>query len=248
VLIDWRTGTQASALVNFHISLTEFDGPFDLLLHLVEKQGFDLTTISLVSVTAQYLAYIDNLDVAYTDATSEFLVVGSQLVLLKSRALLPANAAEDDEADDGSQLAARLKVYSAFRQVAGELEQLQDEEATLFHRTKPALTKPEVHPETGSADELVQAIRNIVNQAANVSPQRQVPTSRFNLGERVLEVSRRILAIEIIEFSDLTRECQSRLEIIYTLLAVLHLVGQRKITVHQKESFGTIQIKNTEPI
>ena len=248
MLTDWRTGTEASALVNFHISLTEFDGPFDLLLHLVEKQGFDLTTISLVSVTSQYLAYIDNLDVAYADATSEFLVVGSQLVLLKSRALLPADATEDDDWDDESQLAARLKVYSAFRQVAAELEHLQAEEVTLFHRTKPVLMRREVRPETGTADELVGAIRNIVNQAENVSTQRQLPTSRFNLGERVTEVSRRMLAIGILEFGDLTRECQSRLEIIYTLLAVLHLVGKRKVTVHQKEAFGVIQIKTAESI
>ncbi len=80
MLTDWRTGTRASALADFHLSLSEFDGPFDLLLHLVEKQGFDITTLSLVGVTAQYLSYVEELGEAYTEATSEFLAIGSQLL------------------------------------------------------------------------------------------------------------------------------------------------------------------------
>ena len=244
MLTDWRTGTRASALADFHLSLTEFDGPFDLLLHLVEKQGFDITSLSLVAVTSQYLAYIDDLTETYTEATSEFLAVGSQLVLLKSRAMLPAEDDDEDEDDEAARLAERLRVYGAFRKLAHEFDRLQSEDTGLFVRMAPHGIEPEVAPDTGTIDELVAAIHEMLNPAETTRASVTLPTSRFDLTERIATVASRVRAAGKLEFADLARECRSRLEIIYTLLAVLHLVAQRDATIRQRKSFGTIEIED----
>lgn len=246
MLTDWRTGTRASALADFHLSLNEFDGPFDLLLHLVEKQGFDITTLSLVSVTSQYLAYIENLGESYTEATSEFLAVGSQLVLLKSRAMLPPDGDAEDEFDEAARLAERLRVYGAFRKLAFDLDRLQSDDQNLFVRVAPHRLEREVLPDAGTVDELVAAIHEMLNP---VEPERatvRLPTSRFNLAERVSAVASRVKAAGTLQFADLAKECHSRLEIIYTLLAVLHLVARREVTVRQRKAFGAIEIEHVD--
>ncbi len=244
MLTDWRTGTRASALADFHLSLTEFDGPFDLLLHLVDKQGFDITSLSLVAVTSQYLAYIDDLKESYTEATSEFLAVGSQLVLLKSRAMLPTGGDPEDEIDEAVRLAERLKVYGAFRKLAHEFDRLQAEDTALFVRLSPHALEPEVAADTGTVDELVAAIHEMLNPTETTRALIPLPTSRFDLPERIATVANRVRAAGKLEFADLARDCRSRLEIIYTLLAVLHLVAQSNVAVRQRKSFGTIEIED----
>ncbi len=242
MLTDWRTGTSASALADFHLSLAEFDGPFDLLLHLVEKQGFDITSLSLVAVTSQYLAYVEDLPESYTEVTSEFLAVGSQLVLLKSRAMLPSERDREDEFDEAARLAERLRVYGAFRKLALELDRLQSRDATLFVRLAPHRLEPEIAADAGAVNELVAAIHAMLNSAEANYGVVTLPTVRFNLSERIAAVAGRVKTAGKLDFADLADECRSRLEIIYTLLAVLHLIARREITVRQRKHFGRIEI------
>ena len=243
MLTDWRTGTRASALADFHLSLSEFDGPFDLLLHLVEKQGFDITTLSLLGVTTQYLSYVEELDESYTEATSEFLAVGSQLLLLKSRAFLPDIEADSEEYDEAAALAERLQVYGAFRRMAHELDRLQAEETPLYVRLAPHRIDPEVVADAGTVDELVAAIHEMLNPTQPDGPSVTIPRIRFNLAERISAVRDRVRAEGRIEFSGLAAECHSRIEIVYTLLSVLHLVADREIIISQRQPFGPIQIE-----
>ena len=246
MLTDWRTGTRASALADFHLSLTEFDGPFDLLLQLVEKQGFDITTLSLVAVTSQYLTYVDDLPESFTEATSEFLAIGSQLVLLKSRALLPPEGDPDDEIDEAARLAERLRVYGAFRKLALDLDRLQSEGTNLFVRIAPHRLEPEVISDAGTVDEIVAAIHAMLNPEAITPVRVTLPTNRFDLAGRIVAVADRVKTAGTLRFADLADDCHSRLEIIYTLLAVLHLVAQRRITVRQRKPFGTIEIESAD--
>ncbi len=246
MLTDWRTGTRASALADFHLSLSEFDGPFDLLLHLVEKQGFDITTLSLVGVTAQYLSYVEELDESYTEATSEFLAIGSQLLLLKSRAFLPKSEQDPEEHDEAAALAERLRVYGAFRKMAHELDRLQEEDTPLFVRLAPHQIDPEVVADAGTVDELVAAIHEMLHPAEPAEDPVAIPTIRFSLPERIATVRDRLKKSERLEFSELAAECHSRIEIVYTLLATLHLVADREIAIRQRKPFGPIQIELVE--
>ena len=246
MLTDWRTGTRASALADFHLSLSEFDGPFDLLLHLVEKQGFDITTLSLVGVTAQYLSYVEELGEAYTEATSEFLAIGSQLLLLKSRAFLPKSDQDPEEHYEAAALAERLRVYGAFRKIAHELDRLQEEDSPLFVRLAPHRIDPEVVADAGTVDELVAAIHEMLRPEQPAQHPVAIPTSRFSLPERIAAVRDRLKQTDRLEFSDLAAECHSRIEIVYTLLSVLHLVADREIAISQRKPFGPIQIEFVE--
>lgn len=243
MLSTWRTGTPASPLAEFHLSLRSFDGPFDLLVHLIEKQGFDITAVSLVAVTAQYLDYVRVLESpSYTEATAEFLAVASQLLLLKSRALLPAQAREAEEFDDAGRLADRLRVYSAYRRLALELDRLQTLDTPSFVRLAAPGPLMEIQSNGGDLAELMAALERMLIEPDEAGLDVGLPKSRFGLRERIAEVREIVLRMGRTSFAEIAAGCESKLEIVYTFIAVLHLVAQRVLNVEQKAAFGPITL------
>ena len=248
MLGSWRTGTPASPLAEFNLELTSFDGPFDLLVHLIENQGFDITTVSLQAVTSQYLSYVEDLQrrSAYAEATSEFLAVASQLLFLKSQAFLPSQT-EDEDTAQAMGLADRLRVYSAYRKLAAELDEIQQCEMPSFPRVAPP---PELGPDIPDnrqdVSELVFALDSMRGRPRENGITVTVPSLRFDLERRVKSLRETLMRVHQVTFDALTSECGSRSEVLHTFLAVLHLVAQRSVNVRQRKAFGPITISIVE--
>ncbi len=245
MLGSWRTGTNASPLAEFHLALESFDGPFELLVNLIENQGFDITTISLVRVTSQYLAYVQQLQQrsVFAEATAEFLAVASQLLLLKSQAYLPG-IADDEEVDDAEDLADRLRVYSAYRKLATELDEIQANAMPSFFRTVFLVDiAPEIPDNALAISELILAINTMVDRPETNGLLVTIPTSQISLQQRIQTVSEALARERELTFDSMASECRSRLEVIYTFLAVLYLVARRDAVVRQQRSFGPITIR-----
>jgi|SRR5690606_14850708 len=231
------------------IRLENFEGPLELLLHLIEERELEITEVSLLEVTDQYLAFIEAMRPFDLDAASEFLVIASRLLDMKARTLLPpprpeADPEEDD--DPGAELVRRLLEYRQIRRAAellrarGELEELRvprtpaewQELAQQLEIEAPALT------------ELLAAMERILAQAPEADdPELQVATERLTVAEAMRQI---VWGLRErggrARFESLFPPGSGRLRIVVTFLALLELLRRRRVSVEQAEPFGPIEI------
>ena len=127
-------------LPKYHIDLPVFSGPLDLLLHLIERREFDITTLSLVEVTEQYLAQVEKLKEDRIEQLIDFIVVGARLVQIKSRALLPQTPvlpADEEEEDPAEALIRQLRQYKQFKEAASWLKAREEAGLRAYLRLAP---------------------------------------------------------------------------------------------------------------
>lgn len=240
--------TGATPPATYVVSLPVFQGPLDLLLHLIEREELDITAVSLVQVTDQYLAYIEGVRETDLDSLADFLVVAARLLLIKSRALLPRPPAvlgEEEEEDPGELLARQLREYKRYKEVARGLSQRESDGLHSFVRLAPA-PKPSgrVDLEGITLDALLEAVRRalaVVPETPTVD--HVVGPFRITIGERAAHILSLAAAGTRFTFLSLLENARSRVEIIVTLLAVLELFKRGKIAVRQESLFGEIFIE-----
>lgn len=239
----WGPAGQASALAEFEIDTGDFEGPLDLLVQLIEKQGLDITGVSVLAVTDQFVAYAHELRERFAEAASEFLLVASRLALLKSRALLP-QIEPDDEEETVDDLAERLRIYAAFKAVAMELdERLRAGHASYIRVATPDLPQPDPEPGAGDLARLLKAIERLTQVDVPVASLIDTPTRRFRVADKVRDLQSRLRSEKTLAFDSIAATCTDRAELVATFVAVLHLVKQRTATVEQASPFGSILLR-----
>jgi segregation and condensation protein A len=233
-----------------------FEGPLDLLLHLIEREDLDITTVSLVQVTDQYIAALRTQDCIDLRALADFVAVGARLLLLKSRALLPRPAdqmnADDEEVEAlATDLTAQLEEYRAYKGAASYLRELDATGHRSFTRVAPppADWLP-TGLETVTMNRLLAALSTALERLpAEPEPQR-LPRQSIN----VAELRRNLLGLisnrGAVPFSHLIADCRTRLEAIVTFMAILDLLKTDELHAEQSASFGEIVIStpNPEPV
>jgi segregation and condensation protein A len=223
-----------------------FEGPLDLLLHLIEREDLDITTVSLIQVTDQYMAALRTGDSIDFRALAEFVAVGARLLLLKSRALLPRTPeqlAEDDrEVEEIAQdLTAQLEEYRAFKQAASYLRDLDESTHRSFVRIAPP---PADWLPTGlervTMKQLLKALSKALERLPPSPPPERMQRPLVNLAERRESVIAAVRRRGRLGFSRLIAECRSRIEAIVTFLAVLDLLKTADLHAEQSANFGEI--------
>ncbi len=243
--LAWRPAGQISSLGEFQIDLTDFQGPLDLLLHLIDKQGLDITGVSVLAVTDQFVAYVRGLEADFADAASEFLLVGSQLALLKSRALLPQVDEEDAEQESLEDLAARLRIYAGFKSVASDLDaRLRSGASSFIRLAAPMIVHPPLTPGAGDVAALVEAMNDLFATGDSEDLAPTVPVARHSVVEKIEDLSRRVRQAGQLSFTQIAAECRDHGELVVTFLALLHLAHRRQIAVVQDVAFGPITLKS----
>jgi segregation and condensation protein A len=231
----------------YRVSLDLFEGPLDLLLHLIKKDEIDITNIPIARITEQYLGYLDLMRELNLDVAGEYLVMAATLLLIKSRLLLPApeGAEEDEEEDPRRDLVRQLLEYQRYREAAQALA-----ERPLLHRdvyarepnaeglAADAAGRPFVRATTW---ELLEAFRAVLKRA-RPDPIHEVVAESVSLRERVEYLLRTLGVARAVEFDSLFDDGASRLEIIVTFLALLELMKVGAIEAVQDERFGQIRI------
>jgi segregation and condensation protein A len=226
-----------------------FEGPLDLLLHLIEREELEITAVSLVQVTDQYIALLRAQDQIDLRALADFVAVGARLLLLKSRALLPRTAeqmAEDDlEAEAiATDLTAQLEEYRAFKQAAAYLRGLDDATHRSFTRVAPP---PGDFAPTGlervTMKKLLKAFQRALERLPVEPEPERIHRPLANVAERkdAIMASVRRLGGRI-GISRLIAECRSRYEAVVTFLAVLELLKTDDIHASQDANFGEIML------
>jgi len=234
---------------SYTVRLDVFEGPLDLLLHLIRREEMNIYDIPIAVITEQYLAIIRDLSALDIDRASEFLVMAATLLGIKSRMLLPkppkAVAEElglEEGVDPREELVRQLVAYSQYKEAAQELRQREERMAKVFTR-QLFLEQPEgPAPLQGlSLNDLVKAFEEVLKEEWTW---REVPREEIPLREKIREINFRISrSPHGVRFRDLFSRGGSRLEIVVTFLALLELMRQRRAVVLQEGVFGEIVIR-----
>ncbi|MGI8422594.1 MAG: segregation and condensation protein A [Chloroflexota bacterium] len=244
--------TAYATLSDAPLALDGFDGSLELLLHHLDDGKLEITAISLAQVADQYLATVRLMphDTLKLDFLAEFLVVGAQLLVFKSRALLPREAERgaDDETLDEAALEERLREYRRFREAAGQLGQRQERGTRAFSRTVPPPLPPPAPPpklERAAPEHLAAALQKLL-AARTRQPALPEPPPRVTIGQRIEQIRDAVRARGRVSFLWLADDCETRGELIVTFLALLELYRTWEIGLEQDGLFGEIWIAATE--
>jgi segregation and condensation protein A len=232
--------------VSTHVQLQIFEGPLDLLLHLIKKNEVSITDIPIATITEQYLATLELMETLNLDVAGEFLVMASTLVHIKSRMLLPAGAAEPDEeegVDPREELVRRLLEYQRYKDAAGQLEQREILSRDVF--TRAATPTEEVGPRGFrelSVFELLGALKRVIDRLPK-DTFHDVTLEKITMREKMTLLLDRLRQQGSVLFEALFAEVTSRMEVVVTFLAMLELVKVRAIRIVQEEMAGPIMIE-----
>jgi len=234
---------------NYEVRLEVFEGPLDLLLTLIRRQELEITAVSLAAVTDQYLAYLERLQEIDPGALASFLEVAAQLVLIKSRSLLPRprrEEVEDDEEDPAEALAQRLREYARFKAAAQALQERSERGLRAYVRLAPPPVLPR-RLDLGdvSLEDLLAAVREALEVQPMPPVSEVIEPIQVTMAGRIAAIRRALDRAARVSFRKLLADCTSRIEVIVTFLALLELVKQCEIVVAQEELFGEILVSRS---
>jgi len=236
------------AVDGFAFELPAFQGPLDLLLHLIEREELDVTEVSLVTVTEQYLAHLNSGERIDLGALASFISVGARLLLLKSRALLPrdqddALAGDDGDERDPQALIEALREYRRYRASSDHLRDLEEEHRTAYRRD---VALPAAPPGTGldgvTANTLFELFRDILERLPVEEALPELKREPVRLVDRIDRLVARLAGGQPVSFRDVIAAAPSRLVVIVDFLAALELIRSRYIEARQSEVFGEIEL------
>jgi segregation and condensation protein A len=234
-----------------NVQLEFFEGPLDLLLHLIKKSEVSITDIPIAAITEQYLATMELMQTLSLDVAGEFLVMAATLIHIKSRMLLPldeSDVEEDEEGDPRDELVRRLLEYQRFKEAAGELERRDILKRDVFVRSPGVPEETEtVGFESVSLFDLISALRTVLDRLPKDSAH-QVVLETFSVREKMSLLLEDLHRRGKIVFQDLFQGAATRLEIVVTFLAMLELVKIRAVKIWQEEPVGPIVIAPAAPL
>jgi len=232
-------------------TLDGFEGPLDLLLHLIQREEIDIYGIPIARITEQYMAYMEQIDVLDLDMAGEFLVMAATLLEIKSRMLLPkpppVEGEEEEGVDPRQELVERLLEYKRYKEAAQTLREWEELRKRMFTRSpteaEAALSAP---PPLAEADTsaLVAALRRVLEAVGDSAPLTTVQRERVTVRMRMVEIWNKLRRRpEGMNFVELFEGQTEKIEIIVSFLAILELLRLRRITARQKNPWGDILIK-----
>jgi segregation and condensation protein A len=234
--------------MTFQVKLGVFEGPLDLLLHLIREHQVDILDIPIATITDEYLRYLALMQELDLDVAGEFLLMAATLIHIKSKMLLPPDeTADGDEAeqeDPRAELVSRLLEYKRFKEAAQTLGVLEAETAYLHRRGAPAMEMEVEGPLQVSMVELLRALRDVLSRTDKAAPLEITP-EEINVGQRIVMLIDRLAAESPIEFGQLFGRATRRVEVIVTFLALLEILRRRLASARQSEAMGPIMIYRT---
>jgi segregation and condensation protein A len=235
--------------LNYTVHTSDYEGPLDLLLDLIERAELDITAVSLASVTDQYLAYLNSLEQINADEISAFLVIAAKLLQIKSEALLPRPPARAvGEEDAGRSLVDQLKLYKRFKEIGAWMSARQQDNLRTYLRVAPP---PKVEPKLDLSSLTLETLVASAVEAFAKERYKQplgiiIAPPRVTIREKIDLIANVMKDVERSSFRALLDPGASRLEVVVTFLAMLELVKRYRIHAHQEDLFSDIEIQRME--
>ena len=232
----------------YQVRIENFEGPLDLLLHLIKKNEINIYDIPIAMIAQQYLEYLEAMEELNLNVAGDFLVMAATLLQIKSKMLLPVDETADDE-DEGpdprEELVRRLLEYKAFKEAARQLDDQEKVWREIFWREQALSVEEEVEEdlplENVSLFDLVDALKDVLernpgSRLIEIAPDNLTVRERMNLILETLEGK------DSVSFAALFEGSSHRLVVVVTFLALLELMRLRVARVFQAETFGPILV------
>ncbi|NNE36826.1 MAG: segregation/condensation protein A [Gammaproteobacteria bacterium] len=225
------------------VFLEAFEGPLDLLLYLIRKQNLDILDIPIADITAQYMKYIELMEVLQLELAGEYLVMGAVLAEIKSRMLLPRIETEDDEDDPRAELIKRLQEYERYKQAAEDIDTIPRLEREVFNTVIDFNERrSNQKPPQVEMDQILHAFADVLARA-EMYAHHMIHREALSVRERMTIVLDRLRGDEFIDFLDLFAVEEGKAGVIVSLLAILELTKESLVEIVQNENNGPIYLK-----
>lgn len=237
--------------MSYSVILPSFDGPLDLLLHLIKQANINICDIEIEEITKQYLDYIHKMEEMNLDIASEYLVMAAELIEMKSKVLLPIEEEnESEEEDPREQLIQRLLEYEQYKESTETFKKLEEMRKEVL--TKEPSDLLEYKDENTvvdygiTLDNLLEAFSKFLENKENTKPlNTKITNKEYSVGKRCVEIRDIVRIKKEVQFQDLF-EVITKEYIVVTFLAILSLSKKQEIEIAQSKNFDNIVIKAKE--
>lgn len=224
----------------------EFEGPLDLLLHLVKEANIDIFEIKISEITDQYLAYISKMNELDLNVDSEYLVMAADLIEMKSKELLPHEEETEEEEDPKEVLINRLIEYQKYKEITADLKELEENRSELYSKLPSILEEYKDDTlkvnEDLCLDDLIKAFMNLKEKQMLEKPLNTVITKKeYSIDVRSKDILKRLKTSKQIKFVDLF-DVYAKDYVVVTFLSILDLAKKGNITIKQDRNLDEITL------
>lgn len=246
--------------MSLSIKVTNYEGPFDVLLQLIRKNKMDIYDINIYEITTQYLGYLKEMEQMDMEIASEFILIAATLIEIKSRMLLPrtkdAEAAEENEMDPRKLLVQKLVEYKKYKLVA-DFFRTRESNAGIMYTKKPEIIDDSLlkDPKLSQLNfsnvtmldlyniylDLMKKFKSKMNTENVIN--KEIPVDEYRIEDKMEHIKAHLVFKHRMEFTNLIDSCKSKIEMVVTFLALLELAKQRMIKIVQPGNFFEIYLE-----
>ncbi len=229
----------------YEITIDNFSGPMDLLLHLIKQSKMDIMNIKLEIIIDEYLEYINKMTEMNLDVASSYLVMASELLEIKSKMLLPKEDDEEEEEDPKERLINRLILYQQYKDQIDSFKELENERSTYYTKIPSSLDEYQTDEKKAritdvTLDDLVKAFEDFLARVDLEKPvHTKVTKKELSVEDRIVNIKSRFKKQKRIDFFDLF-EVKSKEYVVVTFLAILEMAKNNELMIYQEDNFGNI--------
>ena len=236
-----------SDTVNINFKINEFEGPLDLLLHLIKENKMDIMNIEIEKITEQYISYLNEQEKMNLEIASEYLVMASELIELKSKLLLPnpkVEETEEEQVDPREELVNRLLEYQAYKEITKVLKEKEELRKEIYTKS-PENIKNYIEEDTKlssdiTLDDLVEAFKKYLERKKETRPLKtKVTTNEISVSSRRLEIKSILKKKPKVSFFELFPVLNKEY-IVATFLAILEMAKNKELKITQNKNFDDI--------
>ena len=236
--------------MEYKFTINDFEGPLDLLLHLIKESNINICDINIVEITEQYLNFIEKEQNLNLNIASEYLIMAAELIEIKSKMLLPKQEKNiDEETDIKENLINKLIEYNKYKGIIPQLKELNNERNTIYTKSPENLNyleKEKISNESSELHILLDAFNKFLNEQKDNEPLKTTVTKKeYSIEKRNKEIKNILRKKNIINFIELF-DTISKEYIVITFLSILDLAKKNEIIIEQDKNFKNIILKNNE--
>jgi len=240
--------------MNYKVMIDAFEGPMDLLLHLIDKAEIDIYDIPINHIAKQFLEYIHQMEEFNLDITADFLVMAATLLEIKSKMLLPNNNTSDnmqmemEELDPRAELVRRLVEYKKYKNAAIELRLFEDIQSKTYYKPREDLSdyeNDEIEFGSLNIEKLLKSLFNMIEKRTKldiVLSINEIQREEYTLESCIQDIKSKLYKEDKVIFSSLLQNDSTKKEIITFFLSILELIRMKYIVVSQEEDFSDLII------
>ncbi len=236
--------------MDYKIMIDEFEGPMDLLLHLIKKDNIDIIDISIEKITKQYLDYIEEMENLNLDIASEYLIMAAELLEIKSSKLLPKQENDEVEEDLEANFINRLIEYKQYKEITQQFKELEENRKEVYTKIPDSLNEYKQNSTIDLGDttiaDLISAMNNFLSRKELEKPlNTKITTKEYNIDERSYEIRKILKKNKKMNFKELF-DVYRKDYIVVTFLAILSMAKKQEIEIKQDNNFNDIYLSLKE--